>query len=524
MLTRWFIAMVTRKRLMLMVTFCLVLLLYFLTCTPRRNQKRPILFKGPADDMKYQTLLEEHDERYHHYTTSLAKQIFQLKKALSERTRQLQQSLKQTTPLEMEELGQKSNSELDTFLHRQLQRAEIYAGTNLPNEYAVVPFESFTLQRVYQLETGLSRQPVKKALRQDLGGVLEVALHFLNGPRDRDDPQYRRIYSPRDFIEGIFRTERDKGSVYDLAFRDNTSLDFRRLVFFRPFAPLMKVKEEVIDTSKILINIIVPLAKEVDIFRQFMHNFREIYSEQNESLRVTVVCFGTEKLDEVRGIIDSTASTMRPETFTLISVSERFSRGRGLNVAAQACKNTTVLLFFCDVHVHFTAEFLYSCRMNAKPGKRVFYPIPFSQYNPDVIYSEHTKPPIEKQLVINKNTGFWQDSGFGLTCQYRSDFINIGGFGLNIKSRGREDLHLYRKYLHSNLMVVRAPSRGLLYKWHKKLCTGDSSTESFNMCMQSKVINEASHSQMGELFFHQEIENHLNKYKQRDNVDNITGT
>lgn len=75
-------------------------------------------------------------------------------------------------------------------------------------------------------------------------------------------------------MPGLFRTERDKGTLYDLSFRDNSSLDFRRLLFFRPFAPLMKVKEEVVDTSSMLINIILPLDSRADSFRQFMLNFR----------------------------------------------------------------------------------------------------------------------------------------------------------------------------------------------------------------------------------------------------------
>lgn len=73
---------------------------------------------------------------------------------------------------------------------------------------------------------------------------------------------------------GISRTEQDKGAQYDLAFRENRSSDFRRLVFFRPFAPLQRVKEEAVDTSDILMNIIVPLAEKIETFRRFMDNFR----------------------------------------------------------------------------------------------------------------------------------------------------------------------------------------------------------------------------------------------------------
>lgn len=147
-------------------------------------------------------------------------------------------------------------------------------------------------------------------------------------------------------------------------------------------------------------------------------------------------------------------------------------------------------------------------------GKKVFYPVLFSQYNPGIIYGHHDAvPPLEQQLVIKKETGFWRDFGFGMTCQYRSDFINIGGFDLDIKGWGGEDVHLYRKYLHSNLIVVRTPVRGLFHLWHEKHCMDELTPEQYRMCMQSKAMNEASHGQLGMLVFRHEIEAHLRKQK-----------
>lgn len=93
-----------------------------------------------------------------------------------------------------------------------------------------------------------------------------------------------------------------------------------------------------------------------------------------------------------------------------------------------------------------------------------------------------------------------------------------GGFEVTIKSWGKEDLHLYRKYLHSKLMVVRAPSRELFHMWHKTTCAENLPTESFKECIQTRALNEASHSQMGKLFFHQQIANHLNKYNQTETL------
>lgn len=73
---------------------------------------------------------------------------------------------------------------------------------------------------------------------------------------------------------GIARTEKDKGTLYELTFRGEQKQEFRRLVLFRPFGPLMKVKSELVETANMPINIVLPLSQRADKFKQFMHNFR----------------------------------------------------------------------------------------------------------------------------------------------------------------------------------------------------------------------------------------------------------
>ncbi|XP_013884681.1 chondroitin sulfate N-acetylgalactosaminyltransferase 1 [Austrofundulus limnaeus] len=574
MLRRGLLTWVSRVGGLLVFLCCSLSLLYLMTCSPPHANSPPLSHVlphaesdhpsligtgpggtgaagaqsgGPPAVHTYQMLLQERDEQHRLYISSLKKQIAQLKEDLQERSQQLkgvQESLKTVARGPDDGLGggagsqgggvrevqgaKKQQSDLQEFLRGQLLKAEVTAGTRLPSEYAVVPFESFTLQRVYQLEMGLTRHPEEKPVRKDkrdeLGEVLEVALQSLNTPSNQQNgnaaekTQTSKVYTPSDFIEGITRTEKDKGTLYELTFRGESTYEFRRLVLFRPFGPLMKVKSEGMDTADVPINIIVPLSGRTDKFKQFMHNFKEVCVRQDGRVHLTVVYFGKEQMSEVRSTLENTSREASFKNYTLLQLDEEFSRGRGLDVGARAWEGGNVLLFFCDVDIYFTADFLNACRLNTQPGKKVFYPVLFSQYNPTLIYGspEHI-PPVEQQLVIKKDTGFWRDFGFGMTCQYRSDFINIGGFDIDIKGWGGEDVHLYRKYLHSNLLVVRAPSRGLFHLWHEKHCADELPPDQYRMCMQSKAMNEASHGQLGMLFFRHEIEAHLRKQKEKQN-------
>ncbi|XP_052517341.1 chondroitin sulfate N-acetylgalactosaminyltransferase 1 isoform X2 [Budorcas taxicolor] len=484
MLRRGLLAWASRVVVLLVLLCCAASVLYMLACTPRGDDERLGLPRanGPTGRAGSQAAVLSWEERHRDHVGSLKRQIAQLQDELQERSEQLRAA--QQRAGEPAGAPGRAQADLLAFLRSQVDRAEVHAGVKQATEYAAVPFDSFTLHKVYQLETGLTRHPEEKPVRKDkrdeLVEAIQSAVEALNSPAESSPDQ--RPYTASDFIEGIYRTERDKGTLYELTFRGDHKHEFRRLVLFRPFGPIMKVKKEQLNTASTLVNVIVPLARRVDKFRQFMQNFR--------------------------------AANFR--NFTFIQLSGEFSRGKGLDVGARSWKGSNVLLFFCDVDIYFTSEFLNTCRLNTQPGKKVFYPVLFSQYNPGIIYGHHDAvPALEQQLVIKKETGFWRDFGFGMTCQYRSDFINIGGFDLDIRGWGGEDVHLYRKYLHSNLVVVRAPARGLFHLWHEKRCEDELAPEQYRMCIQSKAMNEASHGQLGMLVFRHEIEAHLRRQRRK---------
>ena len=388
------------------------------------------------------------------------------------------------------------------------------------NEFEVIPYTSFSKDRLYQLDSGMLNKPELPATgdkRQEFDEMMDKALSILN--KDGDSDRYQ--YTAYDLLQGYWRTDKRVGTQYELYFHSMGKKHvYEHVQLFRPFAPIQKVQVQNYDKRNEWVNIIVPLSGRIETFKLFVEMFVEECIKKDQRVFLTVVYFGNDGLQDVKDILTLVDKEHHFTHYKVIERKDNFSRGVGLFAGAEAWDKGNVLLFFCDVDIYFKDGFLDRCRLNAAPATRVYYPIVFSLYNPSIVYSDRKKiPHWKEQLVLARDSGFWRTFGFGMTCMYRSDFLFMRGFDTKIQGWGYEDVKLYRKLVQSNIDIVRSPDPGIFHLWHEKQCDPHLQPAQYNMCLGSKAVGEASHAQLGMLAFRELKEENERLHGQVDYSD-----
>lgn len=142
------------------------------------------------------------------------------------------------------------------------------------------------------------------------------------------------------------------------------------------------------------INFVVPLTGRWEIFKRFMLNYERVCLERGERTRLAVVLFENERtprirddsLNHPRGSAREYAQSelielmftrlrdkykhVRPSDLQLVVNASAFSRSIGCELGA-ARFSPDSLIFFVDVDIVFTAEFLLRARLNTIEFKQV---------------------------------------------------------------------------------------------------------------------------------------------------------
>lgn len=270
--------------------------------------------------------------------------------------------------------------------------------------------------------------------------------------------------------------------------------------FQQTFAPLWRNTLGEILTPEPTINFIMPLAERFQAFKtflRFLNSFAEAFINPGLPVSLLIVYFPDVSPPERYKKVFEKFSAKHPNVQLIWSeMFGRFSRAAALEFGVDRYGNES-LLFFADVDLIFRTEFYHRCRAGTVLGQRVYFPIMFSQFNPQIVYHNQSAPsrqtsskgtPTLWERQFTKRTGVWRKYSYGPVCVYMQDFIAAGRLNTSIQGWGLEDLDFYEKCLRHNLHVFRAPDLGLVHVYHAQASCADPrmNKEQVKMCEDSR--------------------------------------
>jgi hypothetical protein len=80
------------------------------------------------------------------------------------------------------------------------------------------------------------------------------------------------------------------------------------------------------------------------------------------------------------------------------------------------------LILIVSPCVEMQTEFLNRVRLNTVKGHQIFFPIPFNEYMPNIVYSIR---PYPDEIEINKNYGFFNMYSYEFVSFYNTDYSHV---------------------------------------------------------------------------------------------------
>lgn len=276
------------------------------------------------------------------------------------------------------------------------------------------------------------------------------------------------------------------------------------------------------------IHFILPLAGRQEIFGRFMKNYEDIVLKSDEAVTLIVVLYLDSKnpmdYNNSESLINYYKNLYGKDIKLVQMGSTTFSRGAALTEGMKQCSDDD-LVFLIDVDIMFNYDTLRRIRINTIKYNQVYFPIVFSEFNPDVVNGDEfnqllsEKQEIDDALgkdvvssesvksdkeianlkyskVIDDDYGYFRQYGFGILSIYKCDFNRVGGFDLTIKGWGLEDVQLFETLIKSNLTVYRIADDSLVHIFHSVDCDKNLEKSQFLMCLGTKASTYGSQKQM----------------------------
>ena len=238
----------------------------------------------------------------------------------------------------------------------------------------------------------------------------------------------------------------------------------------------LKLKQSAIEPSlsnpnDVVVNFLMILSGRKDFFLRFLLNFEDVFLKKKENANLIVVYFpkkgtysknpsqdplllqnATREAEIVQDSVKKLQAKYKNRVLKIINMKNvPYCKTTGLQEAKNQVKNENEILFFCDVDMIFSSPaFLWHVRQNTVQGKRTYYPVTFSEYDPTKVYKKTGKP--KSHFEYREIDGFWRYYGFGMVSIYKSDFNRTRGFDLKICGWGQEDVEMVRMLLAAKIL------------------------------------------------------------------------
>lgn len=259
--------------------------------------------------------------------------------------------------------------------------------------------------------------------------------------------------------------------------------------------------------KKKIINFILPLSGRYKTFLRFVRNYEEICLKRDPWTSLFVILFKNDKentenvtVEYVRNLQRSYPNSM----LKVVQVNEDFARATAIEIGAKQCPDDEFnILFFIDVDMLFDESTLERIRLNTIQGKQTYFPIVFSEFDPTIVYNNEKIEESPNHYLINSNTGYWRQFGFGIASMYSKDLRMVGGYNTTIKGWGKEDVDVFDKFvmLSSNITIFRSVDHALVHVFHLVECSEKLEETQLQMCRGTRKGTYGSVDQLANYLY-----------------------
>ncbi|RZF45951.1 hypothetical protein LSTR_LSTR008328 [Laodelphax striatellus] len=426
-------------------------------------------------------------------------------------------------------------------------------GNKPVNRFDVLRWDYFTQTHIYLANDFSNIRSLTGAEKIDVQYVLNSSISHM-------EDKYEGLIHYKRLINGYRRFDPSRGMDYilDLAFKDNTNGKevHKRVEICKPLGKVELLPIPYV-TENTRVNFILPVdAAHKNEAVKFIQQYTKVCMEKKDKTFLMLVFLydanvpGKGNSDDIFKEIKENAVALSNRfqkdgskiawlSIKLPSLSSQYTSVHqallDFAIADLALKKFPAesLMLFCQTNMDIKQDYLNRVRMNTIIQWQIFSPVPYTEFNPAIVYGPETARPAD--LDINKNVGHFDSHNTKHISFYNEDYATarkalestipmvkndkdiLNLFQNQAANLTHYAVHtLYSMFVRkSNVHVLRGVEPSLRLRYEEKSCPVDNqsspsatSTGLYNDCILTRSLNLGTRSQLAKLILDYQVTAH----------------